>query len=93
MTFLYTLGTIFRQSSRTPYKQNYFDTCKYYNVYFSCPDINECLSADTNVCDPDFGVCRDRVPTATQLGYTCSCQVGYTGDGFICSGKLRNPFK
>lgn len=46
-------------------------------------DINECSQSTTNFCDKEFGNCTDTTP-----GYTCTCQSGYTGDGFTCSGEL-----
>ena len=42
------------------------------------PVTDECLSApcDTNaLCDSTGG------------GLTCTCDIGYTGDGFTCTGK------
>ena len=44
-------------------------------------DIDEC-SEETDSCDQYHGMC-----TNTPGNYTCSCEIGYTGNGFICTGK------
>ena len=41
-----------------------------------------------HLCDKDHGICSDREPGPNELGYTCTCEEGYTGNGFICSGKV-----
>ena len=44
-------------------------------------DINECGSDDFNNCHEN-SQCTDTVGS-----YTCSCNPGYTGDGFTCTSK------
>lgn len=47
---------------------------------FTCTDINECASADTNPCAPyPSGTC-----TNTLGSVTCACNPGYVGDGYTC---------
>ena len=43
-------------------------------------DIDECIR-DTHECD-DNASC-----TNTRGDYNCTCDVGYSGDGFDCEGK------
>ena len=49
--------------------------------HFCTADVNECTSHD-DICH-DNAACQN-----TQGGYTCSCNHGYIGDGFSCTGKL-----
>ena len=44
-------------------------------------DIDECATPDTNECDTN-AECSN-----TEGSYTCSCRVGYTGDGKNCAGN------
>ena len=44
-------------------------------------DINECNDS-TSVCG-DNAICND-----TQGSYICTCQDGFSGDGFNCSGVM-----
>ena len=44
-------------------------------------DIDEC-SLGTHGCS------ENAICTNTFSSYTCECKDGYTGNGFICSGKL-----
>ena len=43
-------------------------------------DINECLEG-THICDSNAACDND------DGSYDCSCNTGYTGDGFSCSGQ------
>ena len=43
-------------------------------------DIDECASDTLNDCSPN-ATC-----TNTNGSYTCTCDTGYTGDGFNCTG-------
>ena len=45
-------------------------------------DIDEC-AAQTAQCDVDHATCENLPGT-----FTCTCDVGYTGDGFTCTGKI-----
>ena len=45
-------------------------------------DINECAAEGQNNCDAAASCFN------TQGGYECACQIGYTGDGFICTGMI-----
>lgn len=47
-------------------------------------DVNECASAATHGCDKEYGTCSN-----TPGGYTCSCNKGFTGTGYVCAGKMR----
>lgn len=43
-------------------------------------DINECDSSDLNDCH-EWATCNN-----TDGNYTCSCNDGFTGDGYNCTG-------
>ena len=45
-------------------------------------DVNECARG-TDRCHP-HATCHN-----TQGSYTCSCNAGYTGNGYSCTGKCR----
>ena len=47
--------------------------------YMNFLAINECAAADTNGCSPNAD-CAD-----TSSSYTCTCKLGYIGDGFSCT--------
>ena len=47
---------------------------------YSCIDIDECASDDTNNCSPNAN-CTD-----TTGSYHCTCNEGFSGDGFTCQG-------
>ena len=44
-----------------------------------CTDIDECLQQDS--CD-QFATCENAVGS-----FNCTCEVGFTGDGVVCSSK------
>ena len=46
------------------------------------PDIDEC--SGSNNCS-DNATCIDSAGS-----YNCSCDTGYTGDGFTCDGRFTN---
>ena len=52
--------------------------------YFS--DVNEC-SDGSHRCD------MSAICTNTDGSHTCECDIGYLGDGHICSGKATKKFK
>ena len=44
--------------------------------------------ADIDECDDGTDACHvNAVCTNTKGSYTCTCDVGYSGDGFQCEGK------
>ena len=49
------------------------------------PDFDECAT-NTSECDNNAD-CID-----TDGSFTCSCRIGYTGDGMTCSSKLTLAF-
>ena len=50
-------------------------------------DINECPGGvGTHGCDGN-ATCTDN-----DGSYSCMCNVGYTGDGFVCNGKIILKF-
>ena len=49
-------------------------------LFSSCSDINECELSSLNDCDGNADC------TNTIGSYTCSCNPGYEGDGFNCTG-------
>ncbi|XP_077966704.1 uncharacterized protein LOC144420858 isoform X2 [Styela clava] len=59
------------------YEQN-DGNCNNYNVKFCCPPENKCSSGKHNCSDN--ALCNN-----TAEGYTCSCNDGFTGDGYNCT--------
>ena len=59
-----------------PYDTNFIDR------QLNTVDVNECLNDSLNDCDMNAS-CMD-----TFGSYMCSCNDGYFGNGFNCSGKL-----
>ena len=55
---------------------------------FLLSDINECLSNQTNDCNPDNQVCAN-----TDGGYLCTCISGFRKHGDGCVGKVGNKKK
>ena len=55
---------------------------------FLLSDINECLSNQTNDCNPDNQVCAN-----TDGGYLCTCISGFRKQGDGCVGKVGNKQK
>ena len=45
-------------------------------------DINECDQGEAG-CDASYATC-----TNTDGGFTCDCNVGYSGDGASCTGNI-----
>ena len=66
--------------SNKVYANNIKDQCA--NVCFpeNFADIDEC-STNSHSCDV-HAACNN-----VKGSYTCSCQVGYSGDGKTCTGK------
>ena len=52
------------------------------NYYFVL-DIDECADG-SNICDPNANC------TNTIGNYTCTCNTGYSGNGFVCSSKMNH---
>ena len=48
-------------------------------LFFCISDIDECVNK-TDKCDEN-AVCNN-----TEASYNCSCNMGYEGDGFNCTG-------
>ena len=56
-----------------------FGICKHLSItYFA--DIDECIDPSDNNCSSNAN-CTDTIGS-----YDCTCDIGYTGDGFICDG-------
>ena len=49
-------------------------------------DIDECVSPDLNECH-EAGICNN-----TDGSYDCSCNEGYDGDGYNCTGRKCNIY-
>ena len=69
------------------YRTHKFDCTVQHHVLFvimalfsSCSDINECVLSSLNDCDGNAD-CIDTIGS-----YNCSCNPGYEGDGFNCTG-------
>ena len=54
-------------------------------MYFHAIDDDECQD-NTHVCH-SVAVCVN-----TKGSYNCTCNNGYEGDGYNCSGKKCRPF-
>ena len=52
-------------------------------MYLSQSDINECLN-NTDNCDGNAEC------TNTIGSYLCNCTIGFSGDGFNCTGVHSN---
>lgn len=47
------------------------------------PDINECVEGTNN--------CHEKATCINLIGsYRCICRPGYSGNGFICTGKEQS---
>jgi hypothetical protein len=44
---------------------------------------------DTNECQPNSPCHSNATCNNTQGSYICTCDSGYSGDGFTCNGKLH----
>ena len=55
---------------------------KYTCLYDYNTDINECASSPCH---------QNATCTNVDGSFTCECDVGYVGDGFICPGKIYQP--
>ena len=49
--------------------------------YYDFADIDECSSPDANNCSVNASCIN------TEGSFNCSCNKGFAGDGFNCSGK------
>lgn len=49
--------------------------------FINLADIDECLESTDN-CDMNYGNCSNTIGS-----FTCSCVIGFTGDGTNCSSK------
>ena len=57
------------------------EKCNAYSILLSYVDIDECKQGDTDPCNQQHGICTNYV------GYfTCTCEVGFTGNGYNCTG-------
>jgi len=53
-----------------------------------------CDYADIDECASNNGGCCAQAVCKNTLGsYTCTCRLGYTGDGKTCRGELTYAFK
>ena len=53
-------------------------------IVLSLLDIDECTTSEDGPCD------KNATCTNAPESFICSCNEGYTGDGFKCAGKQRN---
>lgn len=50
-------------------------------------DIDECDSPLLHQCDKRQGICKDITPLQGSVGYLCTCEDGYEGNGYTCTGS------
>ena len=50
-------------------------------LYISFLDINACVNVTTHKCDAKAN-CNNN-----EGSYNCSCNTGYEGNGFMCTGE------
>ena len=55
-------------------------------TYAPSADIDECANDTLNDCSPNANC------TNTNGSYTCSCDTGYSGDGFNCVGMFVSVY-
>ena len=53
----------------------------FFRKYDYLPDVDECADSALNNCHA-YATC-----TNNNGSFTCTCDVGYTGDGINCSGS------
>lgn len=47
------------------------------------------FSIDINECERDTHECHDNATCTNTIGdYNCTCNVGFSGDGFECEGEV-----
>ena len=50
-------------------------------------------SSDIDECESDQNQCHENATCTNRDGnYTCSCNDGFMGDGFSCSGTCKDVF-
>ena len=67
----------------TWYNVQFFFRFFFHDYYLLFLDINECL---TNPCGSNAS-CTDN-----EGSFVCKCGVGYSGNGFVCSGECDHVF-
>ena len=49
------------------------------------------ITLDVDECDLDADDCHANATCNNTIGsYTCECNIGYTGDGYNCTGKSNS---
>ena len=60
-------------------------------LWFSIIITGFIIHADINECDIGTDECHDNASCSDTIGsYECTCDIGFTGDGYNCSGKILN---
>ena len=56
-------------------------------IHVDISDVDECMDG-THLCDVNSN-CKNMDPEELSSAdpYTCECLIGYSGDGFICTGQ------
>ena len=58
------------------------DSVKVTNASLFFTDIDECANPSKNNCSSNAN-CTDTIGS-----YDCTCEIGYSGNGYTCDGKL-----
>ena len=62
----------------------------YFDTIFSIHPVMHTSSADIDECISDSADCHDNATcTNTDGTYECTCDSGFSGDGFTCSSEIK----
>ena len=95
---IWSISSCLRIGIRVRFERRYIVTSvKIFIVYLIIAIVGEPVSkympyvaTDVDECAANNGGCHTQATCNNTGGnFTCTCHIGYTGDGFICTGKVR----